>query len=236
MKNYQSVFTPLVQFFLLFLIALNPSSPAEAVSQGNDRIEASMEERVQRTRRGSPLVAAVDLQYVPIQYPNYRWNGGQVSTQSGQGAHLGLEWLPFGDLYGKLGLGVGFGVYTIGNVNFPTERTSLTTIPVESFIAYRLDYFHQQLIVPFLKVGLSAAVARQLSSNPWKSYFGFDYSGGVELCLNVFDRSSANDFDASLGVNATYLSFEYLRSQPLTEKNAINLSHDEIRIGLRLEM
>lgn len=209
---------------------------AESFDSSSPQAESAIEERSPRFRRESPLNAAIDLQYVPIQYPNYRWKNGQTIAKTGNGFHLGLEWLPFSNLFGKVALGFGAGIYTIGKVTFPTQVASLTTIPAESYLAYHFDFFHSQILVPFAKTGISAAVGRQFSQDPWLSYFGFDYAAGLTLNLNVLDPSTANDFDSSMGVNATYVSVEYLRSQPLTQKNAIDLSHEEIRVGLRLEM
>lgn len=193
--------------------------------------------RTPRIRPESPLTAGLDLQYVPIRYPNYAWLDGQTSERGGHGFHLGLEWLPLGDLYGKPGVGMGLGLYSIRDVDFAEQRASLMTIPIETFLSYRFDYFHNQLIVPFVKVGLSGTLARQEGiTRPWRSYYGFDFAAGGQLCLNFFDRTTANVFDASMGVNTSYLTFEFLRSQPLGSGNAVNLSRDEYRLGLRVEM
>lgn len=190
-----------------------------------------------RIRAESPLNAAVDLQYVPVRYPNYVWIDGQGSNRGGHGFHLGVEWLPLSDLYGKPSVGIGLGLYAIRNVDFGVQRASLTALPVETYLSYRFDYFHNQILVPFVKVGASGTVARQQGiERPWRTYFGFDYSGGLQLCLNLLDQTTANLFDAGMGVNTTYLSFEYLRSQPLGPTNAVDLSHEEYRIGLRMEM
>jgi hypothetical protein len=54
--------------------------------------------------------------------------------------------------------------------------------------------------------------------------------------LDWIDRSSAQQLDASTGINNTYLTFEYLISRRAGSDAAINLTRDEIRLGFRFEM
>lgn len=65
-------------------------------------------------------------------------------------------------------------------------------------------------------------------------YVGFNYGAGLELGLNWIDRDAATNLDHSIGINATYLVFEYDRSSFIAGN--VDLSGQELRFGLRFEM
>lgn len=177
----------------------------------------------------SPLNAGLDLQYVPIRYDHYDWHEGATSDRVGHGLHLALEWLPIPSDYGKLGVGVGVGVNYFKEIPVGDRRITLTTVPLDAFLSYRLDYFYEQLAVPFVKLGASW-------TPPTKEYYGLDYGGGLAFRLNGIDKVSARSLDSTIGINTTYFVVEFIRSRALKKPMKANLEHDEFRIGLRFEM
>ena len=188
--------------------------------------------------RSSFVNVGVDIQFVPIRYKNYQWTDGQTSNETGSGLHLGVEWIPFDERYGKLGFGLGFGFYAIRNVTFNGKRATLTALPLEAYLSYRFDYVEDQILVPFVKVGASGALTKQkgIEVPGMQTYYGFDYSAGLELCLDQIDRSASRHLMMNTGISNTYLAFEYLRSAYLNQHRGPNLTRDEMRIGLRFEM
>jgi hypothetical protein len=181
----------------------------------------------------------LDLQWVPVQFPNYWWTEEhQTTLASGNGFHMALEWIPFDERYGKLGVGLGTGVSFVKDQIFGSQRATLATIPVEAFASYRFDYLLNQILVPFVKAGVSWSMARQWGiTNPgWRSYYGLDWGGGLELCLNVIDRRAAKSLALSSGIDRTYITLEFLRSGYLGQQRAPDLTRDEYRLGFRFEM
>lgn len=189
----------------------------------------------------SPLFGALELQYAPIRYPNYTWVDDVRSSKGGQGVRAALEWIIFPADYGKLGLGTGFSFQRIENVALGADRTAtLTLYPVEAYLTYRFDYVPDQVLVPFVKGGARYTFVQQASSTGGgregtAGHASWDYGAGLQLCLDVFDANSAQVFDKSSGVNATFAVFEYLRSRPMNQRTVTSLDHEELRAGLRFE-
>ncbi len=187
--------------------------------------------------REIPKGIGIDLQYVPAHFPNYVWAGDRTTNNMGNGFHLGVEWIPFDEKYGKLGFGLGVGVSAIRNVQFGEDRATLTAVPVELSMSYRLDYFVRQVLVPLLKVsGGPTYVKTKGIETDWATFRGISYGGGFELCLNRIDSFSASYLQHSTGIHSTYLVAEYLHTDYLGAKKGPNLVRDEWRLGLRFEM
>jgi len=186
----------------------------------------------------SRLSLGLDFQFVPARFPNYAWSDTLRSNKEGKGFHLMLEWLPFGDFMGKLGIGAGIGAYQVTGVTGPDGATRLDVYPVQASLTYRLDYFANQILVPFVRVGLETSLVKQDGGGGSRSswYRGWHHGMGVALGLNPLDGRSARDLDNTIGINATYLTFEYLRSQPLVPAGPANVSGEIYRLGLRFEI
>lgn len=204
-----------------------------------DRSPALLESEVELDSR--PLIsAALDLQYAPVQYKNYDWSGGRQTGKNGHGIHMAVEMLPFEDTYGKVGFGLGTGFYAIANARFDNRLATLAAIPFEGFVSYRFDYLDDQTLVPFVKLGMNATLARQRGfgeGKGWQTYYGWDMSGGLQLCLNRIDPISVRGLRRSTGIDNSYLTVEYLRSRPVGRGDARpNLSREELRAGFRFEM
>jgi len=186
----------------------------------------------------SPQQFGLDLFYVPISYPKYTWVNNETTDRNGHAFHLAFEWMPIDPTYGKLGLGLGVGLHVIKNVDFRGTNATLTVIPMDAFLTYRFDYLYQQILVPYLKFGPNISMAKQrgIEKSGFQIYYGWEMGGGLELCLNPIDRSSGRYLDMKTGINTTYLMIEYVNSKQLGVKRTPDLSHDEIRFGLRFEI
>ena len=195
----------------------------------------------------SPLEFALDVQYYAPSYKKYVYDKSSttsaegLTSEIGKGAQVSFEWLPFGNKIGKFGIGVGTGFSMIDTASITVDTTtrsvSLFVIPTQAFLSYRLDFFQNQIIVPFAKIGGSASWLRQTldGGTSDKMAYGLDYSVGGELCLNAIESRAGRELDARFGVNGTYLIFEYLKSQKLSETNLVNLAYDAFRFGMRFE-
>ena len=190
----------------------------------------------------SPLSAAIELVYAPTSFKHYQWSGGGTNDARFSGFRVNAEWIAFGDSpYGKPVLGIGVGAAWISDLAVDSSKFgTLFVIPVEPYIGYRMDYFRNQVVVPYGRLGLGLAYlqeevqvadGKRLSHD---SYLGLDLAVGAEVWLNFVDRKSARNLDASTGINNVYLLVEYFKSRELGAKWA-NLAREEVRLGMRFE-
>lgn len=196
----------------------------------------------------SDINTAIEIQYGSVSYPNYYFAEGEKATGTGNFIHSTLEWLPITRL-GKLGFGVGYGLFfqslSLQMADESGKRTeryaTLFTVPIEAFVSYRLDYLRNQILVPFAKVGTNLTLVKQnsksgLEKEGTQTYYGLDYGGGVEICLNKIDSQALRELDRLAGINNAYLVLEYLKSQFLSNPRQPDLTHAEYRVGLRMEL
>ena len=232
--------------FGTILILLASAIAQSATQSGNDALDKPAPAATESTtvkkpaREIIPTSAGLNIQYVPISYSHYLWNGQSTNNHVGDGLMLSAEWLPIVH-YGKLGIGLGLGYYILRNVQYsPTASATLNTFPIESYLTYRFDYTKNQILVPFIQGGPSIVFAGQTNSHASgpQTFKGLDYAAGVELGLNALDPTTARDAAYSLGIHNTYVIFEYLRSDYLgtPPTTGPDLIHAEYRIGLRFEM
>lgn len=189
----------------------------------------------------SPLRGGLDLSYTPIAYKNLQWTDGENSEAKGHGVRIAVEWIPLGDYpYGKPVIGSGVGFTWITKAQAGNGVADLYTLPLSPYIGYRMEYFENQFLIPYGKIGMTYAFTRQNTKFETgtrvteKPYLGFDYALGGELCLNVIDRTSVRNLDSLVGINGVFLFAEYSKSKDLGAQWA-NLSHEEIQMGMRFE-
>lgn len=189
----------------------------------------------------SPLYGALEIQYAPVSYPHYVWVDDVRSSKQGTSIRAALEWIVLPANYGKLGVGIGFSYQKIQDVDLGEDRrASLALYPLETYLSYRFDYVADQFLVPFVRGGGRVTLVQQSSTTGGgragtQGYPAWDYGAGIQLCLDVLDPGSAHYFDRSSGVNATFLTVEYLRSVPMGRTANLALEHQELRAGLRFE-
>ena len=222
----------------ILALALLLTVPAVAAEPPPD----AMTSAIRLPREESPMNVGLDIQYSPVRYENYTFRNGVRTSNPGHGAYVNIEWLPFEDTYGKFGFGLGLGMTVHTNVQVaPSSYATLYAVPAAATLSYRFDYIKGQFLVPFVNGGAGTTLVRQGSrtggAEPGTQlYHGYEYGGGLELCLNGIDPQSARVLDSEIGINYTYLTAEYVRSQPLGAARTPDLSREEFRFGLRFEL
>lgn len=215
-----------------------------AISASAADSTSSTEEKTKYTP--TPISMGLDLQYSTPRYTAWELSPGTVSPGNSQGLRLGVDWItpfPYGSL--TLGVGISGSVYAnalVGKNPDGSDRfASLTAIPLDVSVSYRMQYTENQILVPFGRVGTSATFVGQTSKTGGGregTYAGLslDWGVGIEFSLHTLDRVTQNLFDNDFGVNHTYVVLEYLESKSLLDASRPNLSRREIRAGLRFEL
>lgn len=88
-------------------------------------------------------------------------------------------------------------------------ETIFQSAPIDLTLLYRLNYFKEQFIVPYIGGGVSYNLYREsvkdgkeLKGGMW----GNHVTGGIQLLLDRLDKKSARDLEEDYGINNTYLS------------------------------
>lgn len=226
----------------LLLILIGGTLPVLAVESADTLTEDI------RGKFTTPLNGGLNFHYAPFNIDKYDWGQGPAKWGQGKAFRVSMEWLPVKPPYGKLGLGVDTGYLSIRDLDIPGVGSgSLTGVVLGPYLSYRLDYFENQFLVPYGRVGVTwTHLTREISAPQLgngrtehrHSALGqtVNWAVGMELLLNIFERRAAKDLDASTGINGTYLTFEFARSEGRPTGQQPDLSNDEYRMGLRFEM
>ena len=159
---------------------------------------------------------------------------------------------------GTIGPGVGVGYTTMsapanfsGTTVQSAENTSLDIFPLYGVAVLRADIFSRKLhvpIVPYAKAGIGVAYWRA-SNDAGTSVsktngvvgkghsVGTHFAIGAALTLDVFDEKAARNLDTEIGINHSYLFFEYFMSDlnGLGQSNALFVGTRNIAGGLAFE-
>lgn len=136
-----------------------------------------------------------------------------------------------------------------GQSPFAAENTDLDIFPFYLVAVARADMVTKELhvpLVPYAKAGVGYALWRAYNDAGTSSYNGVNGKGhtygthvalGVALHLNMFDQYSARNLDTSLGVNNTYLFFEYYSSDltSFSSSSALRVGNTSWAGGLAFE-
>jgi hypothetical protein len=113
---------------------------------------------------------------------------------------------------------------TDGSSPLSGENTDIDIFPMYVVAVFRADAVTHELhipLVPYVKAGLGYALWRSYNDsgtsqaqgvNGKGHTYGTQVAAGVALHLNVFDEYSARNFDNQMGVNNTYIFWEYYSS------------------------
>lgn len=125
----------------------------------------------------------------------------------------------------RIGWADGFAVSQDGTSS--SDPTSLNVLPLTATVTYRFDWLAQSTgipLVPYGKVGMTYTVwwvtngsgeianTYDLDGEGRVGYggtFGFHVAGGLQFLLDWFGEGMAAEFDSEIGVNNSYLFFEY---------------------------
>jgi hypothetical protein len=157
---------------------------------------------------------------------------------------------------GTLGPGISVG-YTSMSAPAPLanqpglsgENTSIDIFPFYAVAVLRFDVVTKELrvpLVPYAKAGVGYALWRayndggtsQAGGVPGKGHsFGTQVAAGVALHLNAFDEYAARNLDNTMGVNNTYLFWEYysLDLTGFSNGNTLRVGSSSWAAGLAFE-
>jgi len=231
----------------IFLISFFISGLSYADAATDERVRKEEEKMAKIVDKyDSPLDFGIDISYSPRKYTNYQYTSAVTSEMVGYAGSVNVEWLPL-QQFGKLGLGVGSGfsvhpnvvVIAGGGTSGEDLVATLYTVPVEFHLSYHADYFKNQIIVPYGKIGPSITFIKQNSEFGYSrdgilSFKGLDFAAGLQLNLNPLEKSAARDMDLATGINTSYLFAEYHVTNSMGT-NEYDLSRKEWRLGLRFE-
>jgi len=158
----------------------------------------------------------------------------------GDGSDILFDWeldVQLWQGFGSLGVGLAFGYYSIaaqaymdtGSASSPSSsatrsasETSITLMPLSLLAVYRFDWpaikYHIPL-VPFVKFGLNYTlwwidVDGNTSSvggdEAIGGSIGWQFNAGAALLLDILEPNAAKTLDVELGINHTYLFFEFV--------------------------
>ena len=135
------------------------------------------------------------------------------------------EWQPL-NLFGRLGLQLGFGLYTVkGNGTFKTETSqggevlaraeevyNLYMFPLSLFGIYRFEYARNQWIVPFVNAGLTYYALAEIRDDGKKQNFNgapaAGGGGGAHFSISALDRQKAFTMGQEYGIGDLWFTVE----------------------------
>jgi hypothetical protein len=129
------------------------------------------------------------------------------------------------------------------------EKTTLTVLPGHLDIVIRIDVLPKYTrvpLVPFVKAGLSyyiwwvengRGLGRSEGTTGYGGTFGWNFSAGLMLLLDVFEPSAAQTFDQEVGVNNSYIYADFFlaRIDQFGSRNKLDLSDITWTVGLAIE-
>lgn len=166
-------------------------------------------------------------------------------------------WRPFG----TLAIGGVFGYYNVsaeaysdnGDATTPSDstvrtgsETSLTLLPMALLAIYRFDWAAERFnipLVPFVKFGINYTIwwtsidgsTSKVDGDEGKGgTFGLQFNAGVALLLDILEPSAAKTLDLEMGINHTYLFFEFVQVSSVGE-NKLNVGDSTWNGGLAFE-
>lgn len=160
------------------------------------------------------------------------------------------------EFLGTLSTGVALGYWEVEGEGVATvgaeaeDKTAFRMLPLQAQVSYRFDVLEDSLpLVPVARVGVDYFLWEVLDGAGERARFadgdeaagatwGWHYTVGVHLLLDFFAPEMALDFDREAGVNGSYLTFEYQRSQidDFGSSDSFRLGDNTFFVGLSLNM
>jgi hypothetical protein len=163
--------------------------------------------------------------------------------------------------YGAVAIGFGVGYLTKSGPGFnadgseSVDETTFQMVPLRLSLVYRFDKPARSWsipLVPYVKLGLSAYIWWIRSAAGIATYrdpvtgqldegrdvtFGWHFAAGLQFLLDVLAPSMSRTFDASAGVNNTYLFAEFLYADvdDFGSDTSIRLGDSTFLFGLAFE-
>ena len=134
-----------------------------------------------------------------------------------------------------------------------SDEVGMNLVPLTLSLTYRFDLAQNELglpLVPYVKGGLTYAlwwftdgkndisVSDADGTSGAGGTFGWHGGGGLQLLLDFFAPSMAQDFEQDVGVNNSYLFVEVMVNQinDFGSATSINLGDTTLSFGLMLEI
>lgn len=102
------------------------------------------------------------------------------------------------------------------------EKYSFFGIPIEVGLQYALEFYDEQIFVPYGTAAISYMIATEIQDGSFKKMkylgqAGAHLSGGVALGLGWLEESAKFDLDAEFGINQAYLTVEFRQNIALQQ-------------------
>ena len=220
---------------LTLFLMLGTMMSSEAASQmSNAEQNKTVEEKKEWTN------SFTDVRYGPLTLQSEVLNA--VFTGSNHQSLLidtGVEFM------GVLGLSFGSGMIREKGYLLSVDGTSssqedtLTVLPFNVSATLRLDFFNEQLLVPFANAGVDYWLWQEKwTSNDVATAMtggkqGYHYSYGGQILLDRFDEASASLMEVRRGVTDTYLTVEY-RVQEMDDEG-LSFDSESVTVGFRFQ-
>ena len=129
------------------------------------------------------------------------------------GLSLGLKLVADLELWGEAGYSVDEGKGVTESGASTAEKYRIHLVPVSAGLLYRLKFFEDQLIVPFLGGAVHyyyfyegrLESSEKVDGGKW----GYSGLGGLQLLLDKADRRASNALKMDYGIDNTYLFYEF---------------------------
>jgi hypothetical protein len=159
--------------------------------------------------------------------------------------------LDYGWAHHLLQVNLGMGVMAEDGTLVFEDGTSSSQ--VDHFLAFpfglaaigRLDFFDEQPLVPFGRVGVDYWLWSETWEDPADAdetdtrgggTFGWHWGAGLMLQLDWLDQGAASQLEALTSINDTYVVVEYRQSSRLeTGSETLDLSSYEVTVGLQFD-
>ncbi|MBU4484546.1 WD40 repeat domain-containing protein [bacterium] len=90
------------------------------------------------------------------------------------------------------------------------DKFNFMLIPIETSCAFRADFKENQIVVPYVKVGIDYIFFREnVKGNTTKGVkYGLNAGGGIQFLLEWIDRQASDETEMDSGINDIYLTLE----------------------------
>lgn len=202
----------------------------------------------------SPAAQAKDAAE-PVPHVTVQVRGGPMSIsdpyiQTAQGEWNKIARLEYGWTSRFVEVNMGAGYYREQGWLFTSsgessdEEDYLTIVPLTLTGTLRLDFAKEQLLVPVGRIGGDYWMWKEKWWVPEGSTedntrasgrLGWHWAAGGMILLDVLDRKTASELQATTGIDDTFLVVEYRRTMMQHDANKLDFSDKEVTVGLKCD-
>lgn len=191
----------------------------------------------------------------PVPHVTVQVRGGPMSLQdeyirTAQGEWNKIARLEYGWTSRFVEVNMGAGYYREQGWLFTSsgessdEEDYLTIVPLSLTGTLRLDFAKEQLLVPVGRIGGDYWMWKEKWWVPEGSTedntrasgrLGWHWAAGGMILLDVLDRKTASELQATTGIDDTFLVVEYRRTMMQHDANKLDFSDKEVTVGLKCD-